>query len=309
MNTEFIALFVLSAFIKLFASSLLFSLFYMVYKPSLCERQLTGARHLCSTTRNASIFILSFGFMSIVAPLLSTFLLLLPTFSDIIIFEHCHDKACGPHQPSAASFSFLGMLLVSAAATALVIMMAFILRQIAYEISKAKRSLKVLSQLASSEKPLANGNCFLAKDKIFVGANSYSVIESKDVFAWCTGLLKPKIFVSSGMLERVNKKQLRVVLAHEFCHLKQRDNLRKLMIHCCTLFWLPSQKKHIRCDFSQAIERYSEDYAKYYLGSGEHREKRTLIIYGFIHSVIQSLVLITWVALITSASHFFIETQ
>jgi Zn-dependent protease with chaperone function len=245
---------------------------------------------------------LSFGSMSIVAPVLSTVLHMLPTLSDVIVFEHCHGQDCGPHQPSAVKLSFLGMLLVTAAATALFIVIIFILRKIVSEISIARRNLQVLTQLASSVKPLASQNTFAP-------AGNYSVIESKDIFAWCAGFVKPKIFVSRGMLERITKKQLSAVLAHEHCHLQQRDNLRKLILHGCTLFWLPWQQKHIRSDFVLSVERYSDFYAKCYLGGIQHRRRQGFSVDDLIHSVVQSLLLIAWVALMTSASHFLIETH
>lgn len=298
MNAEFIVLLFLSACIKLFASSLLFSLLYSAYRPSLSATNL----------QNTSAFILSFGAMSIVATLLSTLLLILPELSGSIVFDHCHGQDCGPHQPSAMKLSFWGMLLVTAIATAMFIVIAFILRKIVYEILKARRNLQVLTRLACSSKPL-DGQKPLANNTPLAPVSHYSVIESKDVFAWCAGFVKPKIFVSSGMLDRIDKKQLSTVLAHEHCHLQQRDNLRKLILRCCTLFWLPWQLKHIRSDFSLSVERYSDYYAKCYLGGTEHRKRHTLSIDGIIHWIVQSLVLIIWVALITSASHFLIETH
>jgi hypothetical protein len=47
--------------------------------------------------------------------------------------------------------------------------------------------------------------------------------------AFCSGLLRPRIFVSQGALRRLSAPQLRAVIAHEAHHADRRDPLRLLI--------------------------------------------------------------------------------
>ncbi|RDH90866.1 MAG: hypothetical protein DIZ77_12270 [endosymbiont of Seepiophila jonesi] len=42
----------------------------------------------------------------------------------------------------------------------------------------------------------------------------------------CLGWLRPRIFMSCGMLRRLNSSELGVVMAHEQSHARRRDALR-----------------------------------------------------------------------------------
>jgi hypothetical protein len=68
-----------------------------------------------------------------------------------------------------------------------------------------------------------------------------SVITSATPMAFCAGWLQPRIFVSSGALERLSTDELRAVLAHEHRHRALRDPLRLAIGHvlCQALFFLP----------------------------------------------------------------------
>jgi Zn-dependent protease with chaperone function len=52
------------------------------------------------------------------------------------------------------------------------------------------------------------------------------VIEDERPRAFCTGLLRPKVFVSSGAVAALDEAALRAVLAHERHHARRRDPLR-----------------------------------------------------------------------------------
>ena len=68
-----------------------------------------------------------------------------------------------------------------------------------------------------------------------------SVISCATPVASCAGWLRPRIFVSSGALERLSSDELRAVLAHEHRHRALRDPLRLAVGHvlCQSLFFLP----------------------------------------------------------------------
>lgn len=59
--------------------------------------------------------------------------------------------------------------------------------------------------------------------------------------AFCAGLLRPRIFVSTGTLETLRRDELDAVLAHEAHHARSRDPLRLLLARTARdgLFFLP----------------------------------------------------------------------
>jgi Zn-dependent protease with chaperone function len=54
----------------------------------------------------------------------------------------------------------------------------------------------------------------------------FETIESHEQFAYCIGLLRPKVVLSRGLIDRLSQLQLEVVLRHEQAHAARRDNLR-----------------------------------------------------------------------------------
>jgi Zn-dependent protease with chaperone function len=53
-----------------------------------------------------------------------------------------------------------------------------------------------------------------------------AVIEDERPRAFCAGLLRPRVYVSTGALELLDDVALRAVLAHERAHVRRRDPLR-----------------------------------------------------------------------------------
>jgi len=67
------------------------------------------------------------------------------------------------------------------------------------------------------------------------------VIEDATPQAFCAGLLRPRIFISTGALDRLDDDELRAVLAHEAHHALRRDPLRLFLARVLAdaLFFLP----------------------------------------------------------------------
>ena len=63
--------------------------------------------------------------------------------------------------------------------------------------------------------------------------------------AFCAGLLKPRIYLSSAALETVPAAELAAVLEHESHHCRRRDPLRMLIVQVLgdSLFFLPLMKR------------------------------------------------------------------
>jgi hypothetical protein len=67
------------------------------------------------------------------------------------------------------------------------------------------------------------------------------VIDAAAPLAFCAGWLRPRVYVSTGVLERLSDGELRAVLAHEQHHGALRDPLRLAVsrVLCQALFFLP----------------------------------------------------------------------
>jgi hypothetical protein len=73
------------------------------------------------------------------------------------------------------------------------------------------------------------------------GVGEVVCLESAAAAAFCAGLLRPRVFVTSGMVASLADDELDAVLVHEAEHAHRRDPLRRLAGRAAAdvLFWLP----------------------------------------------------------------------
>ncbi len=78
-------------------------------------------------------------------------------------------------------------------------------------------------------------------DQFGVSGTTVRLIEYSDPQAFCAGYLRPRIYVSTGALERLSDDELAAVIAHEHHHQVRRDPLRILIVHVLgdALFFVP----------------------------------------------------------------------
>ena len=85
-------------------------------------------------------------------------------------------------------------------------------------------------------------------------------------FALTVGLWRPRIRVSSGLLEALSPRQLAAVLEHERCHLRRRDALRRLLAAIASLPHLPPLRRALRAELALASEQVCDEAAGRRLG-------------------------------------------
>lgn len=61
-------------------------------------------------------------------------------------------------------------------------------------------------------------------------ANETIVIKSTDKFAFCLGIRRPKIYISTGLITLLSTKELEAVLRHEQYHLISRDTITQIIV-------------------------------------------------------------------------------
>jgi len=66
-------------------------------------------------------------------------------------------------------------------------------------------------------------------------------VEIAEPLSFCAGYLRPQIYLSRGLIERLSGDELRAVVAHERHHLRRRDPLRRLLARALAdgLFFIP----------------------------------------------------------------------
>lgn len=172
----------------------------------------------------------------LLAPIISTTtltLLTLPALIHPLISSHCHGTTCTPHALHMTSDTTASIATV---AIAIVLLMGLL--------------IYMLMQLFSSRKQLQ------ALDKLSqTGTTDYRVIETNDHIAWCAGLLTPRIYLSSGLINSMPHRQVKLILAHELMHAARKDNLRRWLLHWATIVWPKPIKTRIRQDLSDYHEK------------------------------------------------------
>lgn len=63
-------------------------------------------------------------------------------------------------------------------------------------------------------------------------------IEGTDCTAFCAGLLRPHVYLTSGAVDTLSRRELEAVLVHEATHARRRDPLRRLVARSVADVWL-----------------------------------------------------------------------
>ena len=106
-------------------------------------------------------------------------------------------------------------------------------------VGRARRTRRFLARCraARAEPPAALGQ--LAA-RLTLG-ECLDVIAAPDPLAFCHGLLRPRVCVTTGLLGLLDREELEAVLLHEAHHAHRRDPLRRCVADCLAtmVFFLP----------------------------------------------------------------------
>ncbi len=99
-------------------------------------------------------------------------------------------------------------------------------------------------------------------DRLHVAGVSAEVFRDARAQAFCAGLLRPRIYLSSGALGVLDADELRAILAHEDHHARRRDPLRILLAWVLrdTLFFLPIMR-HVADRYGALAEMAADEAA------------------------------------------------
>lgn len=173
--------------------------------------------------------------LALIAPftaLITIITLSSPTLTHLIVEPHCHGDICEPHSVNVVIETMLSTVMLAMGVAALIVVALIMASQLITNLHRS-RMLEQLSELDES---------------------GYLRFESPNRIAWCFGLFKPTVILSSGMIESLSEKQRQIVLARELAHASQYDNLRKWLVKWATIAWPKNARQHIRHDFSELCE-------------------------------------------------------
>lgn len=177
--------------------------------------------------------LLAYGLMAPVTAALMVTLAMHPELGAGLVPQHCHGGSCEPHRPNIATTSLPGMALISLSTLVMLVFAAVVQRKLMRN-RRRTRALKLLSR-ANRHSP-------------------YRVVENPGLLAWCAGLWRPQVYLSTGLLNALRPDEIRAVVAHEYSHAARRDNLRALILRLTTAAWPAAIKKQLWSDFTASTE-------------------------------------------------------
>lgn len=209
-----------------------------------------GFRRLISGCQPAekALAQLGYGLLAVFVGTWVVIMIMNPSLSALLQPEHCHQGDCSAHTPLISHQSVIGATLAS---SAFLILLVFASLVLARTRRQHQRLLTLESLSNTHSKP------------------HYRVLPVPHPVAWCSGLWRPTVFLSRGLLQQLNTPQLQVVLAHEICHANRSDNLRKWVLHLATMLWPRVHRSVVRRDFMLSCEEICDEAAVQQCGSRE----------------------------------------
>ena len=174
------------------------------------------------------------------------FLLMNPGLAGALHSPHCHGQLCGPHVPDVGAASLTGAILAGVI-SALLLLTLLLLN---HQLRRGRQRLATVELLSSAGSTPSNEATM----------PDFRLIHSHLPLAWCAGLWRPQIYLSSALQQQLTPQQTAMVLLHEHCHLLRRDNLRKFLLHWASLLWLPKARKALQEQFALNCELQCDAY-------------------------------------------------
>lgn len=91
------------------------------------------------------------------------------------------------------------------------------------------------------------------------GFGRMRVLETDQSFAFAANPRNPFILVSRGLIERLTRRERRIVVAHEVAHLRHRDLSRNVLFDLLLLAHLPWSARPLRQAWRQSLEERADD--------------------------------------------------
>lgn len=94
----------------------------------------------------------------------------------------------------------------------------------------------------------------------------FKIVEDLRPFAFASGIRRPLVIFSRGLLQHLSFRERRIVMAHELGHLRHADPLRNVLLDVLLCIQLPAYAGNLRQIWLQAREESADDCAVNYFG-------------------------------------------
>lgn len=84
-------------------------------------------------------------------------------------------------------------------------------------------------------------------------------VQSQRAYAFTSGFVNKRCFISRGMIEGVSKEELNVILLHEQAHWEKSDPLKKWLFSILTAFFVPTLAKWLRLLMTLSMEQAADN--------------------------------------------------
>jgi hypothetical protein len=176
---------------------------------------------------------LAFGIAGPAAAAFALILVLQPHLSALVIPAHCHGGICGAHPPQFDASTLGGAALTAGGS----LLLGSLLISLAVGLRAVRNRLGTLRAFSRPGRTVP-----------------YRVVDSPRPLAWCFGLWRQEIFLTSGLVDALPPTQLRAVVLHEQAHARRRDNLRATVLGLSTIIWPRRLRTSIRSDLATDSE-------------------------------------------------------
>jgi len=197
---------------------------------------------------SASAFLLGFSAIPWVLGGLSVLVCLLPwgLFGLNPSWDHCLEHGGHPHlclahghwQPTLLGLFFISGLALGVAVPLLRFLWAY---------QKGRRSLSSMLTLGEPDQ-------------------GFFRLKVAQPLAFTTGIFRPQVCLSDGLLKALPLEHVAVVLAHEKAHQRRRDGFRLLLAEALTLILVPQLRTQLLGDLVQTTERACDEQAALHAG-------------------------------------------
>jgi len=217
--------------VPLVLSWVAFAAVWAMLAVAVCLLHRLARRHLVRLeAEQRGALLLSLALLPVICAAGSAVLAFAPAVGGLVVDAHCHaDVGCSTHVPTLRADASLAVVLV--------LLVTAVFAAIGRSASNGlRRSFSVARALALLETRDASPE--RRPDAVPV-----EIADSSERFAYCAGLLRPRVIVSRALLEALPALERDVVLEHERAHAARRDNLRGLLAGIA-LWPVPRVLKH-----------------------------------------------------------------
>lgn len=172
---------------------------------------------------------------------------LMPSLAHILglAVDHCQDHGhhahfCPIHSPLWTGGVLERLILIAAGVSILALLGGLAVR--------LRRVARVVRLLEMARLPV-------------LGDGPYRAVESAGPVALTAGLLRPRVYLSCGLVDALSPVELDAVVAHEQAHRRRRDPLRLLVADVLSRLHLPPIRRRLLRELILATERACDERA------------------------------------------------